>query len=387
MRKTDYRHSLKRDLDRWKHEGLIAPDLADVLLEQSGEGLSDASRGTQLLPAMIGLATALGVLSIIAANWAALAPGLRIVLVTVLAAAPLGAALWKNQTPRPLYSDIAIGLSAVLLGGLLVTIGQAYHTGATTEDFLRTWMIGVVVLAALARSPAALFVSSLLLFGYFWSSALFGVAGQGGPPAPRLDFWLFAGGVGFLAWRVRALASWHPLMIAVIAAITFLIIHYSWPFLPEAGRDEAKAVWAIVTGVCAFLFLAGEVVRRLRSYWGVATFAGWACFGFCFSLFALVIAFRADLQAGALDFAYWGVSVIALLVASALIGYGGLRRLGFYRAFGVLLFVSISAFVFLSVGGLMEAGLVLIVAGLMLLGLLHFSGRILARLFGEGEAA
>jgi hypothetical protein len=381
--RKDYLFQLDRDLAHWQATGLIDSGQAEKLRGQAGQGVTDQSAClTGMIPIMAALAIGLGVLAIIASNWSVLVPVARIGLVLAVMIAPLALVLRRPAIPRPLMHDLTIGFSAVLFGGLLVTIGQSFHTGATTAEFLRIWAIGAMIIGGLVASPSALFVAALLLVGYSFAPDGFINQTSGSLlPGPPLLSWVFAGVLGVLVYRQRAGAAWHGVVILLMLLISNQLA--SWVSMIIGGWDDAFRIIALVfAATTGAIFIIVERSRRSTDHWGLLTAVGWTSWAFALAYFIFVITMKTG---GDADLLYLLSALAGLLIAAALIGYGGLVERAFIRVAGIVLFIAIAVFMFVSVGGLLASGILLILSGAGLIALLKYAEPVFARLAGVQE--
>jgi uncharacterized membrane protein len=153
------------------------------------------------------LALGFGAVFFVAANWSALSPNGRLVLLQALFAAAVAAALWRPP-PHP------VGRSALLLafigaGALFALFGQTFQTGADIHELFALWAVLGLPLVLAARwsalSAAWLLVANLAL-------ALF----CGLMPAQHPLWLLF--GFGGSSWTLRLLLAMAPnLMLWALA--------------------------------------------------------------------------------------------------------------------------------------------------------------------------
>lgn len=363
---------LARQLARWQAEGLIDAATAERIAEH------EESRRTPLVvPAMVSVgagAIALGLISIVAANWASI-PGrwkiaCDLAIGVVLAAATARAALGGSA----LATD---GLATVLWGFTLASIalvGQVYQLQSPVWQALLPWAVATTPLLLLARSRA---VATFFASGWIaaqaacWAEIPGWLDGLGWTPHDVSNAMLVAVAAAPLPWlaaaRLPSFLRGHPLHARVVETVGWLGFGILGTFAClawySARGPEPEIGWG-VAGVG--LVVAGLVLAlpRLHPEWkpaqrnGVALAAGiaWA---------ALALA-----DAWPRPAAGWVAAIAQILFFSALAwasAAGGHESL--FRLLTGLIELRILG-VFLEVfGSLMNTGLGLVAGGLLALAL------------------
>lgn len=148
--------SLEHRLTQWVSAGLVSAEqaLAIRAYERSGH------RPTLLyaVAGLGGLAIALGLLSIVAANWDEI-PGRVKIAVDMVMVAGLGYGVWHWERRGPAW---AFETAVVVLYGLVLAsialIGQVYQLGGKTHEALLAWSVLTALLMSRARSGLAAMV-------------------------------------------------------------------------------------------------------------------------------------------------------------------------------------------------------------------------------------
>lgn len=162
--------SLNNAINRWEAEGLIDQEtakrlLADVASHRGRFGLGGvlAVLGALLLGAAI--------LTLVAANWELIPRIARVGLIMVtLWAAYLGGA-WRQSKGDSAFSSALYLIGAATFGAGIALIGQMYHLSGDAVDAALFWTIGVMVGAAILRSPV-LAAAGVTLGGFYLSTAI-----------------------------------------------------------------------------------------------------------------------------------------------------------------------------------------------------------------------
>lgn len=155
--------SLEHQLQRWVGAGVITAEQAAHIRVFEQHGHSEP-RPTLLyaIAGLAGLAIAVGLLSIVAANWDVIPGRVKIGLDLALVAG-LGAGVWQWDRRGP---DWARETAIVVLWGLVLAsialIGQVYQLGGQVHEALLAWSVLTALLMTRARSGLA---ATLWIFG------------------------------------------------------------------------------------------------------------------------------------------------------------------------------------------------------------------------------
>ncbi len=145
--------SLEPRLQRWVSAGLISAEQAERI--QAFEHTEPRPTLLYAVAGLAGLAIALGLLSIVAANWDEIPGRVKIGLDLVLVAA-LGAGVWHWERRGPAW---ARETSIVVLYGLVIAsialLGQVYQLGGKAHEALLAWSVLTALLMTRARSGFA----------------------------------------------------------------------------------------------------------------------------------------------------------------------------------------------------------------------------------------
>lgn len=260
---------LRREIERWRAEGLIGEALAATLAERYPLPEAGRAWGQLILSALGAGIAGLGVILFFAYNWEALPKFLKLGLVFASLIAAHGAALWfgaRATGPRHLSEGLHV-LGTMLFGAGIWLVAQIYHIDEHYPDGLFVWSLGALALAwALQSMTQGLLAVTLIgfwvgleIFEFEWSL----------PWAPAL----VAAGVVPLAWLIRSrvllffglLALVLVLMVAALphdaelgvaagffAGILYLLAGYA---LQRTGFPEAAPVCRVLGASIYLLFL------------------------------------------------------------------------------------------------------------------------------------
>lgn len=142
--------SLQRQLKRWTEAGLIRPEQAEQI--QAFEKRDRQSSLIYALAGLAGLAMAIGVVSIVAANWGVIPGRIKLGIdLCCLAALGYGSMRWHEQGPGWL-GEAASVLSYGLVLASIALVGQVYQLGGNTAVALGLWSALTFPLMAYGRS-------------------------------------------------------------------------------------------------------------------------------------------------------------------------------------------------------------------------------------------
>jgi uncharacterized membrane protein len=151
---------LEARLQHWVRAGLIGADQAARILAFEG-----TDRRPTLLYAVAGLgglAIAVGLVSIVAANWDDIPAGVKIAIDLVLVAAVGGAVWWWEQRGPEWARETAIVVLYGLVLASIALVGQVYQLGGRAHEAMATWTVLTALLMTRAKSP---FAAATWIFG------------------------------------------------------------------------------------------------------------------------------------------------------------------------------------------------------------------------------
>lgn len=363
---------IERKLAEWKDAGLLdEPTAARILAHEASR-----EKRPYLLYAVGGLgafAVAIGLLSIVAANWEDIPAGLKLAADFALLLG-LAAGVWKTQRGSWIQEVVLF----VFYGAVLASVGlvaQVYHLGGRTEDALLFWSLitAPIVLLGSARFLAAVWFIALQTVALMQAARFFDHGWR------RLEETVFLTVAYLLSLALVGLGGWErlrrarpsfadvaaamgPLQIFLLASFMPFYWYERWASYDAGGLGFVCFAGAVGGGLAlAYRASAGPPVAPTRNaLLAVAVLAAAACYAPL--LLAHSPSYSSHSGAGipaALSFmAFWAAVGVAayragrirlLNVATALIG---LRLLIIYfEVFGSLLDTGI---------GLLTGGLLMI---------------------------
>jgi len=300
---------LAGEIDRWVAEGIVTPEQGDGLRTRYPVAAEGPPWGLILFSAIGAVVTGLGIILLIAYNWADIPKfgKLAIVLGAVAAAHAAGVSLRRHDDWRAATGEAMHLLGSMLFGAGIWLVAQIYHIDEHYPNGFLFWGLGALAMAwALASIPQGILAAVTLMF---WGAAQ---AGDFSMPNEWATL-LIAVGVGPLAWRRRS-----AVLLAVVIATLYVSVLFN-----AGERGDAYTVF-----VCAFALSALLVaLARLRATVGltdraagVAAFFGWTGALICAGILSFRGAARefvwdmsrtGDLEVAALAYS-WGLVVLAL---------------------------------------------------------------------------
>lgn len=143
---------LKVELATWRTLGLVTDDQALAVLSLYGTEAQAVerrqSRALSILLFLAALLAGLGVILLVAYNWAAMPSALKVVLVFALVIAAHGTGLkLRFQKGATTGSEVAFFLGCLLFGAGIGLIGQVFHVSANDAGAYWWWALGVLPFA------------------------------------------------------------------------------------------------------------------------------------------------------------------------------------------------------------------------------------------------
>lgn len=267
-----FRERLLQEVEAWRREGVLGERPYRRILEHYGasatqQGAAGVNRLAPILGTLGGLLVGVGVILLVASNWAAVPRLAKVGLMTSALATSLGAAYWARFRRRhALLSGALLLLASLVYGAAIFLVGQAYHVPAGDPRLLLLWGVGAGAMGYAASSKGVLIVGILATEG--WA---IGIAGESAEPfSITMLTTLLLGVVLLFTGEIhRSVEGLLPLSgpYVVTGLITMfvpaLILSFSevWDFFPESSRSLSSSFW--VVGLMA-LAVTGAAGLRWR---------------------------------------------------------------------------------------------------------------------------
>lgn len=258
--------ALEHRLSRWARAGIITAEQVELIRE-----FERSEQRPTLLYAVAGLgglAIAVGLLSIVAANWDGIPGRVKIALDLALVAA-LGAGVWHWDRGGPVWArETAIVILWGLVLASIALLGQVYQLGGQTHHALLAWCVLTALLMTRARSriAASVWVLGLQVTYAVWCAWL-AEAWDAEELALGLVYWapLTCLGLG----RLPALVRVRPALAGVLESLGWMELLLcgtlgTFAFYADAsGEQWSAASPAILVSVVLTLALAATMRASL----------------------------------------------------------------------------------------------------------------------------
>jgi uncharacterized membrane protein len=167
---ASFAKQLEQLLDAAKAQAIVDSNSAERLAALAAE--RERERGLLSLGGVLGrlgaAVTVLGIILLVAANWREIGDGVKIAGFLVLLGGAHGLGLWIRWTgrPYPRFAEALHLIGAGLFVAGLALVGQIFHLPAHPRAALLLWLVAILPLAVLLRSPA---ISGLaILAAWLW---------------------------------------------------------------------------------------------------------------------------------------------------------------------------------------------------------------------------
>lgn len=346
---ASYKDRLRLDLGRWIDAGLIAADKRDAILDcvPDPRRLDAATALAWVGGALLGIA----IIAFVGANWDGIPRIARFALLLAFFATAAGAAAWAAHKERPIFSDIALTLAALIFAASIGLTGQIFDIAGDPKTALYAAGIAGMALALAGRSVGAAIATLLFVgLGDFQAGEWFDRAMLAAP-------WLIV----FAPVCVVLALRWSSAPLAHASAIGLLFALF-W-FIGKLEHESALALlFAVLMASAAFA--ARWLTRQDKAH--ASVFYGWAVWGalMFFAIAGFVERSYADEFLGGYT---WGIvhRLAWLALSGAAIALGRYDRHLMVTAVGVLSFMGAVAALLTDLGlDLMTAAAVFFVCAL-----------------------
>lgn len=331
------REWLSKEIPAWVDSGWIGPEAAGIIrrkysLDSPGR---PSSAGVTIMAVIGSLLISLGVISLLAHNWADLSRAARLAISFAPLIAAQGLAAFAIATGRASAAwREGVGVAWMLaMGACIAMVAQVYHIPGDAGAFTLTWM--------LLSIPIVYLLGSTLAAAGVWIGLLIWAAHEQSAARHALAFWPMAALlIPFTAGRTRAAPdSGRTAVLMWAAALTVL-----WGVGLTLER-AMPGLWIIIYGSMLVLMAgSGGGAPLLSGFWrrpfatvgvaGVAILAlvlscewpwdgiGWRSmrFGSQYSMAASALDYAAAIGLSIVAIARWGSSIARPNPVDALVG-------------------------------------------------------------------
>jgi uncharacterized membrane protein len=350
-----YKDRVKQDLERWIGAGLVSPDSKAAILATIPDARRlDAATALAWVGAIL---LSIAVIAFVAANWDALPRIARFAMVIAAFAACAGAAAWGAARARPVLTNIALTVAALVFAAAVGLTGQIFDIAGEPRTAFYIAGAAAFALALAGRSTGAACAGvAFVALGDFTDRQWFAGVDSEAP------WMLIAAPLGaYLALR------WGSAALAHIGAVGVLYC-FAW----FAAKTEAQASVFLFLAILLGAFAAGArwLFAQERAY--ASVFYGWFAWGallfFAIAGYLPWFGGEAGANAGMAHRLVW------LIASGAVIALGRFDRHLMVTAIGVLsligaicgLLMDLGLDLLASAGVFLVCAVIALVAGLML---------------------
>lgn len=213
---TDHRSWLRAEIERWQAEGLITSDLATTLLARYPAPRTTAW-GPMVFAALAATVAGLGVVLILAHNWAEIPRLVRLgLIVGAVLACHWGASLCLRHGRAAASTGLGL-LGTMLFGAGIMLVAQMYHIEGHWPNGVLLWACGATAIAWARPCPWQGALAAVLA-----AVTACGEAGSFSDPASAALALILVGLLP-LAWRLRS-----ALLLGVALPSMFLAAACAW---------------------------------------------------------------------------------------------------------------------------------------------------------------
>jgi len=253
---------LAGEMKSWAAQGLLTDDQAGRILVLYGSAEERAARrGGEAVSTIMSLAAVLvglGVLLLIAFNWAVLPSALKIGLLVAAMLASHGAGWFlRFRTRNRAVSEALFFLGCLFYGAAIWQVVVVFSLGVDAASGFWWWAVGTLPFA-LATGGSALHVLVALILGVYTGLATLGrlvegTGGLGGQSAAALSVPLLA--APGLAWAYRRRVTPGVAIYAILLTWWVLVQPAAWRL------DDAPVFWAGSVGALLLLIAECHPIR------------------------------------------------------------------------------------------------------------------------------
>jgi uncharacterized membrane protein len=296
MDSIEFRKKLRQEAEAWRSQDLINRDQYAQLAQMYSFDTIEVNKEGKFATILIGFGSvllALGLITLVAANWQVIPKVWRLVLLlgVLIGANVSGFYMWRNGDRWRRLGQGLLILAALILGANIALVGQMFHVDGELYNLFFMWAIGVTAMAyGLRFMPLG--VIALILFGMGYYQHL----GQ--------SYWSIAG-EGF------AIGNFIATQMLLVVSIVFVPLAY-W------CRSRAIAILAILLSGQIYLgYLDTYAVERLGLGLSWVNFPLWLTIEYMPILAALLFVPLAYRCRSRLVFVVSALLIIASLFRSA----------------------------------------------------------------------
>ncbi len=305
---------LWREVDQWVRDGVVSETQKVEILGRYPAAVSSVAWGTIIFSSLGAVIAGLGVILLLAYNWADITKvqKLTLVLGSVLIAHLVGLHLFRGEERRrPLGEGLCL-LGTMLFGAGIWLVAQIYHIDEHFPNAFLIWGLGALAMAlSMPSIPQAILAAILLVV---W----------GGVERVQFDSPMFVAPL-LLALVIIPLASIRRSRLLLAVALPGLVLSYAFAVPHDGGQPWL--VLSVLLSLSALMIATSYHVRRRGSFAeasGLLAVYGW---GLYIGILYLMSFPRISHEFFGWDrsrlawsyFVYWGIPLVACVAAWSLL--------------------------------------------------------------------
>ncbi|NJK71978.1 MAG: DUF2157 domain-containing protein [Synechococcaceae cyanobacterium SM2_3_60] len=159
-----FRQQLARELPQWQERGWLNPEQVETLRDHYRlDNLTPSNRFATILAIIGSVLVGLGLISLVAANWAYISPGFRAIATLLLMAGCTGGGfVGLRQGQR--WGTILLLIGQFAVGGSIGLMAQWFQISGDPAGLFLAWGLSVLAMAVCLRHSLLATLAIFLLF-------------------------------------------------------------------------------------------------------------------------------------------------------------------------------------------------------------------------------
>lgn len=371
--------SVAKNLQKWKSAGLIDQATFDKITQY--EQQASGNRFTRGMLWLGAFSIVLGIMAVVGSNWDAIPAYVKLAVHVLISVSLAMGIYWSIETGRNTLKEILLPVFAGFILAFFALMGQIYQTGAPLWQVAGAWLLMVspfLFLYARARGTIVLWVIG---YGCFAGTVLAAIGGKQYAVLSGVLMALLAMTPAFVGQAAALRERWEkwPEMLSLLFYVALVIAAsssqalWSWDVRPLAGDDRSFVLTTLGMGVMGAALMVWLRARRIlvQHDYMIDVF-------FAVSLLAMYLPSFVPHDR------FVGFSVIGALCFCAYWAFVGWIALRFHMQGILNLAISLIAIrlfiIYCEVfGSMLSTGIGLIISGLVLIGMVQGTRKIIAR--------
>ena len=246
---------LSGESEGWVEDGLISAEARGRILERYEVARQFPTVVISLGIAMIGI----GILSFIAANWNAIPPRFKVLLIIGGYTGTAGAAYFSERRDHRTLAGAFLLLSGFVLLGGIALMSQIFHIQGNLEGLLVVWLVAYFPTLVLSKNLSIYLLYEVVALVYMnWTYA------------SRHDWRFLERGADFLFNPLTLVWPYQPLfLMAVLGTVAW----WAW----REGRSRVLSAQTKDESLLRTIFIGGATRRIFFFHFYLLNWFGWIC--------------------------------------------------------------------------------------------------------------